>query len=275
MNHLDPNRHVRGESQYLDDVPTQQGTLYAAVFESPLAHGVLRSLDFSAALTAPGVARVLTAQDIPGINQIGGIVADEPLLAEGHVHFRGQPVALVLARTEAQAHAALKLIKVEIDPLPVITDPRVAAAQGELIVPPRTFKIGDSAAAWASCAHVFEGVAESGGQEHLYIETQGAYAFPTEMGGVRMISSTQGPTAVQRHTAHVLGLGMHQVEVDVTRLGGGFGGKEDQATPWGALAALGAFVTKKPVKLVLDRMADMRMTGKRHPYSSDFKIGFD
>ena len=274
MNHLDPNRHVRGESQYLDDVPVQQGTLYAAVFESPLAHGVLKSLDFSAALTAPGVARVLTAADIPGINQIGGIVADEPLLAEGHVHFRGQPVALVLARTEAQAHAALKLIKVEIDPLPIITDPRVAAAQGELIVPPRTFKIGDSQAAWAACAHVFEGVAESGGQEHLYIETQGAYAFPTEMGGVRMISSTQGPTAVQRHTAHVLGLGMHQVEVDVTRLGGGFGGKEDQATPWGALAALGAFVTKKPVKLVLDRMADMRMTGKRHPYSSDFKIGF-
>ena len=275
MNHLDPNRHVRGESQYLDDVPTQQGTLYAAVFESPLAHGVLRNLDFSAALAAPGVARILTAADIPGHNQIGGIVADEPLLAEGHVHFRGQPVALVLARTEAQAHAALKLIKVEIDPLPIITDPRVAAAQGELIVPPRTFRLGDSAAAWASCAHVFEGVAESGGQEHLYIETQGAYAFPTEMGGVRMISSTQGPTAVQRHTAHVLGLGMHQVEVDVTRLGGGFGGKEDQATPWGALAALGAFVTKKPVKLVLDRMADMRMTGKRHPYSSDFKIGFD
>ncbi len=275
MNHLDPHRHVRGESQYLDDVPVQQGTLYAAVFESPLAHGVLRSLDFSAALTAPGVARVLTAQDIPGINQIGGIVADEPLLAEGHVHFRGQPVALVLARTEAQAHAALKLIQVEIDPLPVITDPRVAAAQGELIVPPRTFQIGDSAAAWAGCAHVFEGVAESGGQEHLYIETQGAYAFPTEMGGVRLISSTQGPTAVQRHTAVVLGLGMHQVEVDVTRLGGGFGGKEDQATPWAALAALGAFVTKKPVKLVLGRMADMRMTGKRHPYSSDFKIGFD
>ncbi|MBU6122910.1 xanthine dehydrogenase molybdopterin binding subunit [Hymenobacter siberiensis] len=275
MNHLDPNRHVRGESQYLDDVPVQQGTLYAAVFESPLAHGVLRRLDFSAALTAPGVARVLTAADIPGVNQIGGIVADEPLLAEGHVHFRGQPVALVLARTEAQAHAALKLIKVEIDPLPIITDPRVAAAQGELIVPPRTFKIGDSAAAWAECAHVFEGVAESDGQEHLYIETQGAYAFPTEMGGVRMISSTQGPTAVQRHTAHVLGLGMHQVEVDVTRLGGGFGGKEDQATPWAALAALGAFLTKKPVKLVLDRMADMRMTGKRHPYSSDFKIGFD
>ncbi|GAC1592586.1 MAG: xanthine dehydrogenase molybdopterin binding subunit [Hymenobacter sp.] len=275
MNHLDPQRHVRGESQYLDDVPTQQGTLFAAVFEAPLAHAKLLNVDTSAASAAPGVVRILTAQDIPGHNQIGGIVPDEPLLAEGHVHFQGQPVALVLARTEHQAHAALRLIKANLAPLPLITDPRVAAAQGELIVPPRTFKIGESAAAWAACAHVFAGMAESGGQEHLYIETQGAYAFPTEMGGVRIISSTQGPTAVQRHTAHVLGLGMHQVEVDVTRLGGGFGGKEDQATPWAALAALGAFLTKKPVKLVLDRMADLRMTGKRHPYSSDFKIGLD
>jgi xanthine dehydrogenase large subunit len=273
MNHLDPQRHVRGESQYLDDVPVQHGTLYAAVYESPLAHGVLHSLDLSAARKAPGVVRILTAQDIPGRNQIGGIVPDEPLLAEGHVHFRGQPVALVLARTERQAHAALKLITADITPLPIITDPRQAAAQGELIVPARTFRIGDSAAAFAGCEYVFEGVAENGGQEHLYIETQAAYAFPTEMGGVKIISSTQGPTAVQRHCAVVLGLGMHQVEVDVTRLGGGFGGKEDQATPWGCLAALGAFLVKRPVKLVLDRMADMRMTGKRHPYSSDFKIG--
>lgn len=275
MNHLDPQRHVRGESQYLDDVPVQQGTLYAAVFESPLTHGVLHGLDLTAARQAPGVVRVLTAQNIPGRNQIGGIVPDEPLLAEGHVHFRGQPVALVLARTERQAHAALHLIKADIAPLPVVTDPRRAAALDELIVPPRTFRIGDSGAAFGGCDYVFEGEAESGGQEHLYIETQGAYAFPTEMGGVKIISSTQGPTAVQRHAAVVLGVGMHQVEVDVTRLGGGFGGKEDQATPWGCLAALGAFLTKKPVKLVLDRMADMRMTGKRHPYSSDFKIGLD
>jgi xanthine dehydrogenase large subunit len=273
MNHLDPQRHVRGESQYLDDVPVQHGTLYAAVYESPLAHGVLHSIDLSTACKAPGVVRILTAQDIPGRNQIGGIVPDEPLLAEGHVHFRGQPVALVLARTERQAHAALKLIAADITPLPIITDPRQAAAQGELIVPSRTFRIGDSAAAFAGCDYVFEGIAESGGQEHLYIETQAAYAFPTELGGVKIISSTQGPTAVQRHCAVVLGVGMHQVEVDVTRLGGGFGGKEDQATPWGCLAALSAFVVKRPVKLVLDRMADMRMTGKRHPYSSDFKIG--
>ncbi|GAB2958103.1 xanthine dehydrogenase molybdopterin binding subunit [Hymenobacter coalescens] len=264
---------MRGESQYLDDIPVQRGTLHAAVFGSPLAHGVLNGLRLDAARRAPGVVRILTAQDIPGDNQIGGIVPDEPLLAEGHVHFQGQPVALVLADTEAQARAAVRLIEADITPLPVITDPRVAQAQGELIVPPRTFRLGDPAAAWADCAHVIEGTAESGGQEHLYIETQGAYAYPTDGGGVRVHSSTQGPTAVQRHTARVLGTGMHKVEVDVVRLGGGFGGKEDQATTWGALAALAAYVLRKPVKLVLPRHDDLRMTGKRHPYSSDFRLG--
>ncbi|OON67355.1 xanthine dehydrogenase molybdopterin binding subunit [Hymenobacter sp. CRA2] len=273
MHNLDAAGHVRGESQYLDDIPVQRGTLHAAVYGSPLAHGVLQGLHLERARRAPGVVRILTAADIPGENQIGGIVPDEPLLAEGHVHFQGQPVALVLAETEPQARAAVKLIEADISPLPIITDPRVAAAQGELIVPPRTFRLGDPATAWAECAHIIEGTAENGGQEHLYIETQGAYAYPTDGGGVRVHSSTQGPTAVQRHTARVLGTGMHKVEVDVVRLGGGFGGKEDQATTWGALAALGAYVLRKPVKLVLPRHDDLRMTGKRHPYTSDFKLG--
>ncbi|KUG09513.1 xanthine dehydrogenase molybdopterin binding subunit [Solirubrum puertoriconensis] len=273
MHNLDAAGHVRGESQYLDDIPVQRGTLHAAVYASPLAHGKLNGLRLEAALAAPGVVRILTAADIPGENQIGGIVPDEPLLAEGHVHFRGQPVALVLAETEPQARAAAKLIEADIEPLPVITDPRVAHAQGELIVPPRTFRLGAPAAAWAQCAHIIEGTAESGGQEHLYIETQGAYAYPTEQGGVRVHSSTQGPTAAQRHGARVLGIGMHRIEVDVVRLGGGFGGKEDQATPWAVLAALGAYLLRKPVKLVLPRHDDLRMTGKRHPYSSDYKLG--
>ncbi len=118
-------------------------------------------------------------------------------------------------------------------------------------------------------------MAESGGQEHLYIETQGAYGVPGEQGSIRISSSTQGPTALQRTAARVLGVPMHKIEVDVTRLGGGFGGKEDQATGWGVMAALAVFHLNKPVKLVLHRMDDMRMTGKRHPYSSDYKIGLD
>lgn len=275
MKNIDSHQHVRGESVYLDDIPVQQGTLYAAVYDSPVAHGKLRGLDLRAALAMPGVVRILTAADIPGENQIGGIIPDEPALAEGHVHFRGQPIALVVAESDLIAREARHLIKADIEPLPIITDPRVAAAQGEFIVPPRTFRLGDVAEAWGRCKHVFEGVAESGGQEHLYLETQGAYGYPTEHGSIRLFSSTQGPTAVQRHAAKVCGVGMHKIEVDVTRLGGGFGGKEDQATPWAVLVALAVNDLKRPVKLVLHRMDDMRMTGKRHPYSSDFKIGLD
>ncbi len=275
MKNIDSYTHTRGESIYLDDIPVIQGTLYAACFDSTIAHGTIVSIDTSAAQKCEGVVRVLTHKDITGDNQIGGIIPDEPLFADHEVHFCGMPIALVLAETDEQARHAVKKITVEITPLPVITDPRVAAAKGELIIPPRTFKMGDSTAAFAGCEHVFEGRCDTNGQEHLYIETQGAYAIPQENGVIKIFSSTQGPTAVQRAISKVTGLAMHMLEIDVTRLGGGFGGKEDQANTWAALCALGTHVTKKPVKYCLDRMEDMRMTGKRHPYSSDFKIGLN
>lgn len=273
MKNIDSFTHTRGESIYLDDIPVVAGTLYAACFDSPIAHGKITSLDVSLAEKCPGVVRILTHKDITGENQIGGIIADEELLADSHVHFCGMPIALVIAESSVLAKAALKHIKVMISPLPTITDPRAAAAAGELIVPPRTFKMGDSGSAWKDCAHVFEGQADTNGQEHLYIETQGAYTIPQENGLIKVHSSTQGPTAVQRAVCKVTGLPMHQVEVDVTRLGGGFGGKEDQANTWAACCALATHILKRPVKYSLDRIEDMRMTGKRHPYSSDFKIG--
>ena len=275
MKNIDSRTHVRGESIYVDDIPVRQDTLFGAVFDSPIAHGGLISLQTEKARALAGVKAILTAQDIPGENQIGGIFPDEPLFAEDAVHYQGQPIALILADSEEIARAAMKLIKAEIQPLPIIVDPRAARDQNQLIHPPRTFQIGEVDRAWRHCEHIFEGRAESGGQEHLYIETQGAYAYPTENGGIRIYSSTQGPTAVQRTAARVLGLPMHRIEVDVTRLGGGFGGKEDQATPWAVMAALAAFKLKRSVKLVLHRFDDMRMTGKRHPYDSDYKIGFD
>lgn len=275
MNNIDSEYHVRGQSIYVDDIPVRHGTLYACAYGSSLAHGKIATLDLSEAKREPGVIRILTAQDIPGENQIGGIIADEPLLAEKEVHYRGQPIALVIAETEAQARNAVKKIKIEIDPLPVITDPREAFAKGHLLSPSRTFTLGDSQEAFGRCRYVFQGRAETGGQEHLYIETQGAYAYPTEHGSLRITSSTQGPTQVQRAVARVLGVAMNKVEVEVTRLGGGFGGKEDQANAWGAMVALAAYLLHRPVKYVLHRMEDMRMTGKRNPYSSDYKIGLD
>jgi xanthine dehydrogenase large subunit len=275
MKNIDSTSHVRGESVYLDDIPVVRGTLFACVFDSPIAHGRLVSIDTSKAETSAGVVRVITAKDIVGENQIGGIVPDEPLLADGEVHFQGMPVAIVVAETEELARKAAKKITAQIEPLEVVTDPRAAAANGDLIVPPKKFVMGDTAAAFAACAHVYSGKVEMNGQEHLYIETQGAYALPTESEGLTIHSSTQGLTAVQRAVCRVTGLPMHQVEVDVQRLGGGFGGKEDQANAWASICAVATQLTGRPVKYALHRMEDMRMTGKRHPYSSDYMIGFD
>ncbi len=273
MKNIDSYTHVRGESIYLDDIPLVQGTLFASVYDSPVAHGKLVSIDTSEAEKMPGVVRIITARDIPGENQIGGIIPDEELLAGSHVHFCGMPIALVVAASDEAARAAVKKIKSVIEPLPVITDPREAHAQKELIIPSRTFRIGDTETTWSQCEYIFEGRTETNGQEHLYIETQGAYAVPQENGAIRIYSSTQGPTAVQRTAARVLKMPMNLIEVDTTRLGGGFGGKEDQATTWGVMCALATYLLKRPVKYCLHRMEDMRMTGKRHPYSSDFKIG--
>ncbi len=275
IKNIDSFTHTRGESVYLDDIPVVNGTLYACAYGSPFAHGKILALNLDEALSMEGVVRIFTCKDIPGKNQIGGIIPDEPLLADSAVHYIGMPVALVVAVSAELAAAAVKKITLEIDKLHVITDPREAQQHGNLIVPPRTFRLGGSNSAFDNCEHVFEGTADTNGQEHLYIETQGAYALPVENGSIRVISSTQGPTAVQKHTAEVLGIPMHRVEVDTTRLGGGFGGKEDQATSWAALCALACWILKKPVKYSLHRMEDMRMTGKRHPYSSDFRIGLD
>lgn len=275
MKNIDSRTHTRGESMYLDDIPLLQGTLFGAAFGSPLAHGHIRSVDLSAAEAMSGVIRIFTFKDITGENQIGGIIPDEPLFAEDEVDFCGMPIAFVVAESEAVARAAVKKISAAIDPLPVITDARAAMAKGELIVPPRTFSLGEIDSAWQHCVSIFVGTTETNGQEHLYIETQGAYAIPQENGALKIFSSTQGPTAVQRASCRVTGLPLHQVEVDVTRLGGGFGGKEDQANTWAALCALAAYRLQKPVKYCLHRLEDMAMTGKRHPYSSDFKIGLD
>jgi len=275
MKNYDSIKHVRGESLFLDDQLTPTGTLFAYVSYSPIAHGKIKKIDLSEAEKLQGVKAIITAKDIPGENQIGGIIQDEDLFAENEVHFVGHPIALVVAETQLIAHEAADLIKYEFRKLPVITDPRKAAALGELIQKPRTFNLGNTEKAFNKCDFVFEGKVKSGGQEHLYLETQGAFAHPVEGGGVKIYSSTQGPTAVQRVTSRILGIPMHKVEVDVLRLGGGFGGKEDQASPWGAMTALGAKLLDKPVKLILPRQVDMKVTGKRHPYSSDFKIGLN
>ncbi|HFC00090.1 MAG TPA: xanthine dehydrogenase [Phaeodactylibacter sp.] len=275
MKNKDSFGHLRGESLFVDDIIVKHGTLHSVVFDANIAHGKITNIDYSKAEALEGVVRIIRYQDVLGVNQIGGIIPDEPLFAENEVHFSGQPIALVVAKTLAAAKKAKQLIEVAYDQLPVITTAQEAYHQGEFINAARTFSLGDVAATFKNCEYVLEGKTFSNGQEHLYLETQGAYAYPLENGGIKIFSSTQGPTSVQKMAARVLGIAMHKVEVEVIRLGGGFGGKEDQATPWAVMVALAAQLLHQPVKLILERHDDLRMTGKRHPYESFYKMGLD
>ncbi|WP_428742186.1 xanthine dehydrogenase molybdopterin binding subunit [Tenacibaculum sp.] len=273
MKNIDSFTHVRGESLFVDDLMLRQDTLFGLVFDSPKAHGKIKSVDYSKAEVLEGVVKIFTYKDVLGENQIGGIIPDEPLWAENEVHFSGQPIAFIVAKSEAIAKKARALITIDIEELPVITTAKEAKEKGSFINAPRSFKLGDTLNAFTECDYVFEGETFSNGQEHLYLETQGCYAVPQENGNIKITSSTQGPTAVQKTAAKVLGVPMHKIEVDVIRLGGGFGGKEDQATPWAVMAAVAVQHLNRPVKYMLNRHDDLRMTGKRHPYSSFYKIG--
>lgn len=273
MQRIDAIDHVRGEAKFVDDWLRPTHLLQAVVVASPVAHGRLISLEAQVALELEGVVAVLTAEDIPGQNQWGTIIADQPLLARETVQYVGQPIAVVVAETSALARQGATLIKPQIEVYPPILDPREAFVRRQIIGTPRTFVLGDVEQSWAQCDRILEGTCNIGGQEHLYLETQRARVLPGEGRTLKVYAATQNPTGVQKTIAQMLNLPHHAIEVDVKRLGGGFGGKEEQATLWAALTALATWHTWQPVELVLSRQDDLRMTGKRHPYVSDFKIG--
>ncbi|MCK5882599.1 MAG: molybdopterin-dependent oxidoreductase [Bacteriovoracaceae bacterium] len=275
LRNIDSVGHLRGESIYVDDIAIREGTLYGAVFGSPVAHGNIKKIDISKALKMNGVHSVITHKDIISNNQVGGIIQDQPLLAEDKVMHVGQAIAMILADTEENARLALCGIEMEIEELPIITCPREAQQKGELLVPSRTFSLGDTDFAYKACDYVIEGTAEINGQEHLYLETNGSYAWPTENGDMKICSSSQAPAHIQEAVHKVTGLPIHKIEVEVNRVGGAFGGKEVQGDFWAAMVGIACHKYKRPVKLVLHRHDDMIMTGKRHPYEFNYKIGFD
>ena len=271
----DAELHAQGAAQFTDDLHIADDVLFIQPVTATIAHGLILDIDLQPALACPGVVAAFTAADIPGLNQVGNVATDEVLLAESEVVFFGQPLALVVATTAASARHAANLVKVKYKVLPAVFDVHEADRQRLYIAPKRVFSCGDVASAWEQCDLIVEGLASTGAQEHMYLETQNAIAYPLENQCLRVISATQSPSATQRIIARVLGLAMHQVEVDVLRLGGGFGGKEEQATPFAAMAALAAHHLQRPVKLSLHRDEDCQFTGKRHPYDADFKIGLD
>ena len=278
--HESAHLHVQGTAPYTDDEPELQGTLHAALVLSPVAHGRLLTIRHDV-LSGPDVVAVLTAADIPGVNDCGPIVHDDPILAQDTVHYRGQPVALVVARTRdaARRSAARAREALHIEPLPACVNLRQAHAQGQHLGSPmhllRESQPGAVQRALDGAPHRLQGQFVLGGQEQFYLEGHIAYAHPQEDGGMHVLSSTQHPSEMQHIVAHALGLAAHRVRVTCRRMGGGFGGKESQSGLFAACAALAAWRLQRPVKLRPDRDVDIAVTGGRHPFEFDYDVGFD
>lgn len=272
--HHDARLHVTGRAQYVDDLPSPPGTLWVQPVPSPVAHGLLRSIDPAAALAMRGVHRVLTAADIPGDGLIGPIVHDEPLLAQDKVHCVGQPVALVVADTRELAQRAAAAVRLDIVPHPALLTMDAAIEAGSTHGTPHVIARGDVDDALAQAQVVVRGEMRCGGQDHFYLETQAALVQPTDDGGFHIQSSTQHPTEIQKMAAHVLGIGAHRIVCEVPRMGGGFGGKESQATQPACWATLASWATGRPCRVRLSRHEDMAWTGGRHPFLGRYEAGF-
>ena len=266
--------HASGESQFIDDIPPQHGELFVEVVGSPVAHGKIRAVHLEDARGIPGVSAVLTARDIPGHNKFGPIIPDEHLLADDFVDYIGDPIVLIAAETRVAAMAARKAVRLEIDPLPPIFSIDDAIEQSSFIGPKRTIETGDVDTALQSADHTLAGELVIGGQEHFYLESQAAVALPGEGGTITVHSSTQHPSEVQSVIAEILGLRFNHVVVQCKRMGGGFGGKETQSAQPAAMAALVAYHTRRPARLILNRDDDMAVTGKRHPFKGFYTVGF-
>ncbi len=274
--HDSAERHVSGEAVYVDDIPEPRDLLHLYIFKSQRAHARFRLSNLEAAAAAPGVARVLTSEDVDGKNDFGHVnIGDDPVLAEGVVLFPGQPVFAVAADTIEEARRAAQLVEIEYEDLPPVITIEDALQAKSFLCPPHVLKQGDAASALRTAPHHLQNTFRCGAQEHFYLEGQVAMAVPKEEGDVHIYSATQDPSAVQHLVARVIGRPANAVMVEVRRMGGAFGGKETFATLFAAIAAIAAIKTGRPAKCRLDRDDDMIITGKRHETRFDYDVGFD
>jgi xanthine dehydrogenase large subunit len=267
--------HVAGEATYVDDIPELAGTCYIALGLSQQAHANITSIDLDAVKAAPGVVTVITAADIPGNNDCGPIIADDPILADGLVQYLGQPIFAVVATSQTAARKAAGLATIDYQLLPAILDVSSGKNQASWVLPPMRLRRGDAEQALQAAAHKLKGAISVGGQEQFYLEGQISYVAPKEDGCLHLWCSTQHPTEMQQVVAHALGIDFNQVVVEMRRMGGGFGGKESQSAIFACIASIAAHRLQRPVKIRLDRDDDMMVTGKRHGFEFDYEVGFD
>ena len=273
LSHESAALHVTGQALYTDDLtPRTKDVLHAWPVQAPHAHARVTDLRVDPALSVPGVVRVLTAADVPGVND-GGVKEDEPLFPT-EVCFYGHAVCWVLGETLEAARRGAAAVEVDVEPLPSVISVAEAIAAESFQGAQPTVERGDVEAGLERAAHVFHGELHLAGQEHFYLETQGCLALVEDDGRIFVQSSTQHPSETQEIVAHVLGLASHEVTVQCLRMGGGFGGKEMQPHGYAAIAALGARLTGRPVRLRLNRTQDLTMTGKRHGFHATWRVGF-
>jgi len=273
--HESADLHVSGDARYTDDIPEPRGTLYAAIGVSSHPHARIRSIDLDAVRQAPGVVAVITADDVPGVNDIGGVLKDDPIFAERLVQYVGHSIFAVAATSVEHARRAAQLGEIEYEELEPVLDVDTAMREESFVLPTNTMSRGDARQAIGNAPHRLQGRFRIGGQDQFYLESHIAFALPREGGDMLVYSSTQHPGEVQHVVAHALGRSSKDVVVECRRMGGGFGGKETQPALFACVAALLATVTGRPVKMRPDRDADMIMTGKRHQQRLDYDVGFD
>jgi xanthine dehydrogenase molybdopterin binding subunit/xanthine dehydrogenase small subunit len=275
LSHESGALHVTGAARYVDDDAAKRSMLQVWPVRSKVARGKITKLDVRAAEIAPGIACVLTAKDIPGLNDVGAVRKDEPLLAADAVAFAGQWIAVVVGDSIQACKDAAALVVLEITEEPPILGLLQAISENSYHTDPHVIVRGDARAAIDSAPHKLSGRLEVGGQEHFYLEAQAAWAEYEEDGNIVVSSSTQHPSEIQAVVSHVMHLPRNQIIVQSPRMGGGFGGKETQGNAFAALAALASKKTGKPVAMQLDRDVDMESTGKRHPFHFAYEVGFD
>ncbi len=267
--------HVTGEALYIDDITAISDELFVDFAGSPVARGTITSVDISEAKKVPGVVGVYTHEDILGHNQFGAVFHDEPFLPNERVEYVGQPIVIIAGNTREAALAGRRAVKIEIASEDPVLDIDTAIDNKNFLGPERRIERGDFDSAWAQAEHKIESTFDSNGQEQFYLESQACIAYPGEDGQIAVESSTQNPTETQAVLAEVLGLGMHEVVVRCKRMGGAFGGKETQAAIPALMAALVTQKTGRAARVVYTKDDDMKVTGKRHPYKTFYKAGFD
>jgi xanthine dehydrogenase large subunit len=267
--------HVSGTAIYTDDQREPAGMLSLYPVLSLHARATISQLDIAPALTVAGCITVLTAADVPGENNTGVIVHDEVLLPTDEVSYYGQVVAWAVGETETAAREAAAKIVVEYAPLPALKTVQEAIAAQSYHNDLQVIRRGDPDLALTQAAHSFAGEVEIGGQDHFYLETQTSWVVPDGEGNIQVFASTQHPTETQAIVARILGLPENRVICTCLRMGGAFGGKESQANPFAAAAALATYKTGRPVRVRLRRHHDMLITGKRHGFLGQYEVGFD